>query len=285
MSQEQPIQGPALTQPRRIPIRLDQLKSAPALRVIGLPELIGLACAALLALLTVFAYFYFYLPAHSRLSSTEQQRDQLQIQLRTSERLSKDTADTSQAVKQRIDSVKDFEDRWLAVSEPGRLSLYAELNNLIRNNSLRNTAGPSYTPLEPIVFKAQAQAERAEKQGIAKWQSIYPGVLVSVTVEGPYQSVRHFVRDIETSHHFLIINAVELEGVRETGAAQDLPTPLPGPRILGGPPRTGATRPGAIIPPIVPPTAGSRGSLVSLRLDMATYFRRPEIKSAPDASK
>jgi hypothetical protein len=284
VSQEQPIQGPALTQPRRIPIRLDQLKRAPALRVIGLPELIGLACAALLALLTVFAYVYFYLPAHSRLSSTENQRDQLQVQKRTSERLSSETESTSEAVKQRIDSVKDFEDRWLAVSESGRLSLYAELNNLIRSNGLRNTAGPSYTALEPIVFKAQAQAERAEKQGIAKWQSIYPGVLVSVTVEGPYQSVRHFVRDIETSRHFLIINAVELEGVRETGAAQELPTPLPGSRSPG-PPRTSPTRPGAITQPIVSPTAGSRGSLVSLRLDMATYFRRPEVKSAPDASK
>jgi len=285
MSQEQPMQGPALTQPGRIPIHLDQLKRAPALSVIGLPELIGLACAALLALMTVFAYVYFYLPAQSRLSSTEHQRDQLQAELRTSEKLFDQTKTTSEEVDQRIASVKDFEGSWLAVSESGRLSLYAELNNLIRSNGLRNTAGPSYTPLEPIVFKAQVQADRAEKQGIAKWQSIYPGVLVSVTVEGPYQSVRHFVRDIETSRHFLIINAVELEGVRETGAAQELPTPMSGPKTPGGPPRTSATRPGAITQPIVPPTAGSRGSQVSLRLDMATYFRRPEVKSAPDASK
>jgi hypothetical protein len=279
------MQGPALTQPRRIPIRLDQLKSAPALRVVGLPELLGLTCAALLALMTVFAYFYFYLPAHSRLSSTERQRDQLQVELRNSERLSSDTKNTSEAVKQRIDSVKDFEDRWLAVSEPGRLSLYAELNNLIRNNGLRNTAGPSYTALEPVVFKAQAQAERAEKQGIAKWQSIYPGVLVSVTVEGPYQSVRHFVHDIEVSRQFVIINAVELEGVRESGATQELPTPLPGLRSPSGLPRAGAPRSGAIIQPPLPAPAGSRGSLVSLRLDMAVYFRRAEVKSAPDASK
>lgn len=279
------MQGPALTQPRRIPIRLDQLKRVPALSVIGLPELIGLACATLLALMTVFAYFYFYLPAHSRLSSTERQREQLQAQLRTSENLFTQTTSTSEAVDQMTASVKDFEANWLAVSGPGRLSLYAELNNLIRSNGLRNTAGPSYTPLDPIVFKAQAQVERAEKQGVAKWQSIYPGVLVSVTVEGPYQSVRHFVRDIETSRHFLIINAVELEGVRDTGAALDLPTPVPGVRAPSGPPRAGATRPGAITQPIVPATAGSRGSLVSLRLDLATYFRRSEVKSVPEAPK
>jgi hypothetical protein len=34
----------------------------------------------------------------------------------------------------------------------------------------------------------------------------------------------------------------------------------------------------------LPPTAGSRGSQVSLRLDLAMYFQRAEVKSAPDAS-
>ncbi len=223
------MQGPALTERRQISIRLDQLKRAPALSVIGLPELMGLAGAALLALMTV------------------------------------------------------FEDRWLSVPGSGRLALYAEINDMIKNNGLRNTAGPSYAPLEPISSKTQGQAtESAEKQGIAKWQSIYPGILVSVTVEGPYQRVRHFVRDIETNRHFLIINSVELESVRESGAALDLPTPAP--RTLAGPPRVAPIRPSATVPMVTAP-AGSRGSLVSLRLDLATYFQRPEVKSTPGASK
>ena len=277
------MQGPALAERPRIPIRLDRLKSAPALNLIGLPELIGLAGAALLALLTIFAYFYFYLPANSRLSSTERQRAQLQAQLRTSENLFTQTTSTSDAVDQMTASVKDFEGRWLAVSGSGRLALYTELNDLIRSNGLRNTAGPSYVPLEAVGPKPKGEAVgSAEKQGIAKWQSIYPGILVSVTVEGPYQRVRHFVRDIETSRHFLIINAVELEGVRESGAAEALPTPAP--RALGAPPR-GATRPVAPAAPIFAAPAGSRGSMVSLRLDLATYFQRPEVKSTPEASK
>lgn len=277
------MQGPAVTR-RQIPIRLDRLKRAPALRVIGLPELIGLAGAALLALITVFGYFYFYLPAHSRLVATERERDQLQNTLRNSQKFYSDTNTTSEAVAQRLSSVMEFEENWLAVSGPGRLSLYAELNNLIRSNGLRNTAGPSYSSLEPIGSKPQAQGiESAEKQGIAKWQSIYPGVLVSVTVEGAYQSVRHFVHDIEASRHFLIINSVELEGVKDSGSAQDLPVVAP--LVKAVPPR-GASRTGTPpAAPIVVPTAGSRGSQVSLRLDLATYFQRSEMKSAPNASK
>src|SRR5258708_16608805 len=228
MSQEQPLQGPAVGERRQISIRVDQLKRAPALSVIGLPELIGLAGAALLALMTIFAYLYFYLPADSRLKSLQRQRDQLQTQQRAAEKLYSDTTSTNDAVDQRLTSVKEFEDRWLSVPGSGRLALYAEINDMIRNNGLRNTAGPSYAPLEPISSKTQGQAaESAEKQGIAKWQSIYPGILVSVTVEGPYQRVRHFVRDIETNRHFLIINSVELESVRESGAAFDLPTTAP----------------------------------------------------------
>jgi len=277
------MQGPALADRRQISIRIDQLKRAPALNVIGLPELIGLAGAALLAVMTVFAYFYLYMPADSRLKSLQRERDQLQTQERTSEKLYGDTQITSEAVDQRVASVKDFEDRWLAVSGPGRLALYTEINDIIRNNGLRNTAGPSYAPLEPIGSKSQGQAaDNAEKQGIAKWQSTYPGILVSVTVEGPYQRVRHFVHDIEASHHFLIINSVELESVRDSGAALDLPTPAP--RTIGGSPRAVATRPGAAATPIITAPAGSRGSLVSLRLDLATYFQRPEVKSAPAAS-
>src|SRR6266404_1888701 len=283
MSQEQPMQGPALAERRQISIRIDQLKRAPALSVLGLPELIGLAGAALLALLTVFAYFYFYLPADSRLKALQCARDQLQTQQRTTEKLYSDTTSTSEGVNQRLASVKEFEDRWLAVSGSGRLALYTEINDIIRNNGLRNTAGPSYAPLEPVSTKSQGQAtDNAEKQGIAKWQTIYPGILVSVTVEGPYQRVRHFVHDIEASHHFLIIDSVELEGVRDSGAAVDLPTAAP--RTAGGVLRAGGPRPGAVVSPQVTAPTGSRGSLVSLRLDLATYFQRPEVKGAAVAS-
>ena len=280
MSQEQQLHGPALAERRKIPIRLDRLKRAPALTVIGLPELIGLAGAALLALITIFAYFSFYLPAHNRLASAQLERDRLQTQLRLSEALLKENTTTSESVDQRIASVKDFESNWLAVSGPGRLSLYAELNNLIRNNGLRNTAGPSYSPLDPVGSKSQVQpTASAEKQSNAKWQTIYPGIAVSVTVEGPYQSVRHFVRDIETSRHFLIINAVELEGVTQSGVDQAMAAPIP-PARTQAPPGAGRTPPPIVTPPVV-----GRGALVSLRLDLATYFQRPETKTTDEPAK
>ena len=128
--------------------------------------------------------------------------------------------------------------------------LYEDLNQLIHRNTLRNTSGPAYTALDPLGLKTQGQpAPAASTSAANKWQSIYPGIGVNVTVEGPYQSIRHFVRDIEGSKEFLIINAVELE--RATGSNAQ--------------PATEASA----------PKSGSSNALVSLRLDLANYFSRP----------
>jgi hypothetical protein len=159
--------------------------------------------------------------------------------------------------------MKDFEGNYLSSPATGRMSLYTTLNDLIKSNGLRNTAGPSYSPLEPIGTKAEVQATvTAERQSHAKWQTIYPGVEVSVTVEGPYQRVRHFVHDIEASRQFLIINEVELEGLTQSGAGTEFAP------AMSGRPTAGA------------PTPGGKGALVSLRLELATYFRRPGADNA-----
>ena len=68
-----------------------------------------------------------------------------------------------------------------------------------------------------------------------------------VTVEGSYQNLRRFVRDIERTRHFVVINQVELQ--RAENSAQ-----LPADSETGG----------------------TRGSLVSLQLNMAMYFQRED---------
>ena len=267
MSQEQPLPSRAGAGRPQIRIRFEKLKRSSGLRVIGVPELIGLAGAALLVLLTVFAYLYFLAPANSQKKLAELERDRLKGQVHASQVNLKEDSDAHASVDRINASLNSFEGNWIAAPGAGRMSLYTELNELIRSNGLRNTSGPSYTTLEPLGTKGQVQPTvSAEKQSNAKWQSIYPGVSVSVTVEGPYQSVRHFVRDIETSRQFLIINAVELEGVTQTGAAAQETSPIRTP----APVRGGRTT----VPSNVPQPASERGTLVSLRLDLATYFRR-----------
>ncbi|HYX30242.1 MAG TPA: GspMb/PilO family protein [Pyrinomonadaceae bacterium] len=270
MSQERPLTNRQAA-PRQQPSSTFGQIGGPVLNVIGWPELIGLAGAALLAVIVVFAYLYFYLPANSRLTSIQLERTTLQSRLQAARAQYQENDTTSQTIARINASLEDFQANWLTAQSPGRMSLYTVLNNLIKSNGLRNTAGPSYSELDVIGTKTQVQPGiTAEKQSTGKWQSIYPGVAVSVTVEGPYQSVRHFVRDIETSRQFLIINAVELEGVRGSGTMQD--QPLPTTSTVTKNKNSGSK--GSDI-------AGGRGGFVSLRLDLATYFQRPEAKQPP----
>jgi hypothetical protein len=279
MSQEQPVSGNQVASRRQISMPLGQITRSQAVNVIGLPELIGLLGAGLLAVMVVFAYLYFYLPAQSRLTSVQLERTRLQGQVEAARSLYRDNNTTQQTVGRINASLEDFETNWLPTQSSGRMTLYTVLNSLIKSNGLRNTAGPSYSTLEVLGTKTQVQPGiTAEKQSTAKWQSIYPGIAVSVTVEGAYQNVRHFVRDIETSRQFLIINAVEIESVKNSGAGQEqtLPNIQPAAQRNAKTTKSGTT-------PIAPPPeiAGGRGGLVSLRLDIASYFQRPEAKPAP----
>ena len=216
---------------------------------LGIAEMIGLGIAALMLLVVIVAYLYFQLPAQSRVAALARERDQLQQKLRLAQEEFKRGKDVKARVDDITASLEKFENNRLVDRDGGRMALYEDLNQLIRKNALRNTSGPAYTALEPLGLKTQGQAITATSTSAAnKWPSIYPGIGVNVTVEGPYQSIRHFVRDVESSKEFIIINAVELEKAESN-------SPF-------------AAEAGA-------PKSGSGNALVSLRLELATYFSRP----------
>jgi len=205
------------------------------------------------------------------LKTAELELKRLQGMRQASSTALKEGIDTKTTVDKIHASIERFETNWLPMASPGRMSLYTVLNNLMKSNGLRNTAGPNYTPLEVVGTKTGVQATvTAEKQNNAKWQSIYPGIAVTVTVEGAYPNIRHFVRDIEASRQFLIVNAIELEGIRSEGT-QDHPAP---PQVQPRNPKN-ARSPAAEVSVPTDTATGPRSGMVSLRLDLATYFQRP----------
>jgi Type II secretion system (T2SS), protein M subtype b len=189
-------------------------------------------------------------PANSHLDALQSERSRLQAQLRSTQEVVSKGVSTEATVQKITESLDDFESNHLLAANRGRMSLYDSLNLLIRKNGLRNTSGPTYVPLEPAGSKAVAAGTRTAN---TKWQSIYPGVAISLTVEGQYSKLRGFIQDMETNKQFVIINSVELERATETNSS---------------PSAEGA------------PTGGTSGALVSLRLEMATYFQRGSMEAA-----
>jgi Tfp pilus assembly protein PilO len=246
----------------QIRIRVDKLRQSRQRSMFGLAEVAGFAASLLILILAVFAYLYFLVPAEMRLSALQRERTVLQEQLRGAQEGVTRGTDAQATVEEINLSVERFEAERLPSPGEGRMGLYNSLNQIIRSNALRNTSGPSYVALDPLVANAQGRAAGqaavpANRMGTAKWQSLFPGIGVSVTVEGQYANLRRFIRDLEASNQFIVINAVELEkatNTDEAAAAAAMATAPPGAQA--------------------PPVAATRGTLVSLRVDMAAYYRR-----------
>jgi Tfp pilus assembly protein PilO len=250
----------------QVRVRIEKLRQSRQRSMFGLPELAGFAFSLLLLIIAVFAYLYFLVPADLRLAALQRERTVLQEQLRAAnEGAARNTS--AQATVEEINlSVQKFESNRLPSRNEGRMSLYNALNHMIRSNGLRNTAGPTYAALEALSTTAPGQRAGAtgNKQGVAKWQSLYPGIGVSVTVEGQYANLRRFMRDLEASNQFLVINDIELEKATNAEDAAAAAAAL----SMGSEPAT------------TPRAPAARGTIVSLRVDLAAYFRRD---SAGDA--
>ena len=238
-------QTPARSTSKRDRIRASFNNLSPGdQRIFGPAEIIGLAGSVLILLLVVVSYLYFLVPANSHLVGLQAQRSLLQAQLKDLQSVVQRGESTEASVQKINQSLDDFENEHLLVSDLGRMGLYDSLNVLIRKNGLRNTSGPTYTSLESSNSKTSSTGSRSAN---TKWQSVYPGIAISVTVEGQYQNLRRFVRDLETNKQFIIINSVELERSTETNN---------------------------LLPAEGEPATVARVSPVSLRLEMTTYFQR-----------
>lgn len=216
-------------------------------KMFGVAEVAGLAGSCLVLLLVLLSYLYFLVPARSRVSSLNEDKARLETNLKTLEGVVSRDQNTTDQVDRIAASLNEFETGHLLRQDQGRLNLYDELNQIIVKNNLRNTSGPTYTTLDPTGTRAAAG-----KSVVTKWQSFYPGIAVMVTVEGQYQDVRRFIRDIERSRQFVVINQVELQRANENSA----------PASADGAPSTS-------------------GSLISLQLNLATYFQRDNANPQP----
>jgi len=213
-------------------------------KMFGVAEVVALAGSCFVLALVLLSYLYFLIPARARLASLNTDLKQTQTNLQTLGNVFNKDQNTKQVVDKTTSSLNKFETEHLMRAEEGRMDSFRELNELMVKNNLKNTSGPTYTPLDPAGTKSNSG-----KTVMTKWQSFYPGTAVMVTVEGEYQNVRRFIRDIERSRQFVVINEVELQRASQNNA--------PASAEEGG------------------AGSGTRGSLVTLQLNMATYFQRP----------
>ncbi|HZI17817.1 MAG TPA: GspMb/PilO family protein [Pyrinomonadaceae bacterium] len=239
---------------RALRARLESVRGAGRRGRLGLPEIVALSCAALLLLAAVSAYLFLLRPARARAQGLAAERAALETRIATARGEFTTRQDTQSSVREILTSLQSFEADHLGVAGDGGTRVYEELHSLMLRNNLRLSGGASYRQLQEAAPEQGAARRQGQRDGGGPRveQSVFPGVGVTLTVEGTYPDLRRFVRDVEASRHFVVINTVELEGI------SDASRPNPG----------GMSAQGA------PGPAGRGSRLVSLRLDMAAYFRR-----------
>lgn len=235
-------------EPSGLRARIERYKRRQRRKSLGLAEVAALASAAVLMFAALFAYLFLLRPERARLQELTTERATLQTRIQTANREFAERRDTQSSVREILSSLENFEINHLGVVSGGSTSVIEELHGLLIRDNLRISGGMSYTQLTEAAPGAdiQQQARGGDPNALRVTQSVFPGVGITLTVEGTYPNLRRFIRDVEGSRHFIVINAVELEGTNDAGQSSAAP---------GG-------------------EASPRGSLVSLRLDMAAYFRR-----------
>jgi len=258
---------------------------------------VGLGMLAVLSVIILFVLVV--LPAQKELEKNRAERDRLETELATVKGKYGNITSTEARVAEIVNSANDFESRFLPIATNGRAGLYQNINGLISAYGLINTSGPEYAPLE-ISNDNRGQQQSENEQGRAKYQSIFPGVYVTMTVEGSYQNLRRFIREIETSNQFVVISAVELAPSENRDAndqtqqatvnsATITPQQQPNqPQNFGAAPgipyQNGQMSPMMTQPQtqtstttVKKPRGVTHGETVSLHLEMAAYFRRANV--------
>jgi hypothetical protein len=243
---------------------------------------VGLGMLAILT--TILLFVFLVLPAKKELEANKQERDRIETELTSAKRKYGDITDTETQVARLLGSVNEFEARFLRNPVLDKTSLYQRINGLISAYGLVNTTGPDYTPLE--ISDNRKEQETESERGRAKFQSLFPGVYVTTTIEGSYQNLRRFIRQIETSEQFVVISAIELEPAEnEEENNPATPTQASISQVQINPMNPGEVAQNPTFTQTVPLNeqpkivrGKTRGETVSLRLEMAAYFRRPIVQ-------
>ncbi len=262
----------------------------------GPAEIAAVAVSSMAVLAALIAYFFFVIPSNRQLAQNRSEADRLEAEQMSAKSKYGEITSSQDQVGRLLTSVDDFQARFLPAVSNGQAALYQRLNGLMGAYDLINTSGPDYTPLETLDLNPGQQSE--EEHGRSKFRSLFPGVYVTVTLEGSYQNLRRFIREIETGREFIVVSTVELApSDSETQKDQTKPNltgnpnanPRPNLGTGGQPvinPTTGKPMQPGLPAGANPPFASSpsqqtaskkgkmHGEIVSLHIEMAAYFRR-----------
>ncbi len=238
------------------------------------------AFVTLLAFCAFVAYFHFskVRPKTVELDALAVRETQALAQLRRANDEKKRFEDEKSNSGKIIGSLGSFE-RLLKDREEGTPQIISEVNRL---------AAMSDAEASDFAYRLVASESSDDKSptGAAQREdklNVYTALGIDTTAVGNYANLRRFIESIERSPQFIIIDAIAFQGEAEaSGRARSMSVPAGSPAVPGLGPGPGAGPGATPVQARVPAAAakpaprGGEASLVSLRIEMETYFRRKD---------
>lgn len=228
----------------RLRLDLKSFKAPSVVHTLRATEVVAAGLTLGFVILVVLYYFLALAPVLDRLATVQKEAaDQLKLIA-----AQPPTAHGAPSQKQQIQAAKDslatFEADHLKPMAQGRIDMINEINQVARTDNLHLGSG-----IEMRVTYRAASSVDSESQGSKKKKEIesldvFPRVQFHFVVRGEYKDLRKFIRDLEASKQYIIVDSVNLSTAEQ---------------------RQGRGGKGAA--PVVP------GSGLSLTVAMNAYFR------------
>jgi hypothetical protein len=192
-------------------------------------EIAGTALAVAAVCFVIFYFFSALRPIHDRLQAARDRLDSQQKVLIGGGGQTSSGPSPKDQIKAAKLSLDEFQGRWLKPMTEGRVAAINQLNEMVAADKLRLASG-----IEMRMSKKGANTtDPSRKRKDDTTLEAFPKVDLRLTVLGNYNDIRKFIRDVQASKQFLVVNTMGLgidmraqRGGKRVGAVQSGPSAI-----------------------------------------------------------
>jgi hypothetical protein len=174
-------------------------------------EMIAAGIGLGLIVLVILYYFLSLAPVDERLKSVEKDAaEQSNIIKPTSTPASKTGPSQKEQIQEAKNSLSEFEGSSLKPMEQGRIDLINEINQLAKADKLRLGSGIEMHATYRAAGLSDSEAQGSKKKKDSDSLDVFPRVQFHFVVRGEYPDLRKFLRDLESSKQYVVVDSVNL---------------------------------------------------------------------------
>jgi len=177
-------------------------------------EMIAAGLALGLVVLVILYYFFYLAPVKDRLSEVEKENAVQLNALKPNALGPKSGPSRKEQIQQAKDSLTSFESDDLRSMAQGRIDLINEINQLAKADNVRLGSGIEMHVVYGGIA-ANSESQGSKKQKDSNVLDVFPRVQFQFAVKGEYKNLRKFLRDLEGSRQYVVIDSLNLTNAEQ----------------------------------------------------------------------